>query len=248
MTDQGLGHHETPESTSHSIHNQLVHCNIPLVYSQLLSGDGICTLMAPLSPSAAHKASPFLDLDPARHYHSSGVLAAAIEVATGNTRNVQRYISAGSEGEGSDGRAPIAARSALEFAKWASDITCTYQRNVVGLEVCLPFPLDPNYCPPAGAGGEGALSYKEHMSPLWSAAGRHLPSMRSSNPFMTSLSSATHGLWAAPRELLAATRIRKPLTNVLHCRGFRNTGGQSSSTISVICIAITVFRLVSSHV
>ena len=202
-------------SVPSSINAHLQQCNVPQCYSSLL-GDDLCSVLLPLCPSAAAAASSslFLDVDAYQDYHTSAVLASAIEVSTACSRSGQ-----------------------LEFNKWAYDITACHQRKMCGVEISLPFPIDPTGKDDSsrsderegGGRGGGKPSYKERLSPLWAAIEEASADPRGSsrcNPFMASLSSSVHGKWAAAEEVFSTRRSgQRPLSNVVFGQGFSNTGG-----------------------
>lgn len=180
-----------------------------------------------MSTFSAPSVSPFVDLCGDLRYHTSSIFASALEIATGFQR-ITSSSSIHSSSNSLDYNIPESrvAGESITDVNWAAELTNNYQHRLCTLEACLPFPCDP--------------SNDSNFTPLWNVLSS--PSYYHQgivNPFMSSLSSAVWGKYAAQDRVRNVRRIRRSETNIVNCRGFQSASKPDlvcSSSQSRICI------------
>jgi hypothetical protein len=209
----------TDDSSSTSPVTRIQQCNIPICYSALLSSD-IASVLIPMSTFSAPAVSPFVDLQADLRYHTSSIFASALEISTGFQR-ISSTSSTHSSSNSLDRNTPesLIAGESITDVNWAAQLTNNYQQRLCTLEACLPFPCNP--------------ANDNNFAPLWnvlSSSSYHHQGIV--NPFMSSLSSAVWGKYAAQDRVRSASRIRCSETNIINCRGFQSASKLSSATLT----------------
>ena len=200
--------------------------SVPYVYSQLCEH---ASLVVPIAPSAARsqRGLPFLTLDRGSQYHSSAVVASAIEAATGFQNELGASMSAD---------------------EWFFKTTSSGRFPVCELETTLPFPFAPSdsledfarLFGPTGVSGEmlekmSARDDRDRERGGGGAESKEAPRRSFAlNPFLHSLSSTTEGPFAvssavadkrfaqsggADPEYQYRREHQRPFTNMVSIRG-----------------------------
>jgi hypothetical protein len=190
--------------------------------------------------------SPFIDLQPDLRYHTSAIFASALEVATGFQRISSSFVTH-ADSRSFDLNTPdsrVAADSTSD-GNWVAELTKSYQHRLCGLEACLPFPIYP--------------STDESFAPLWDLLSHSQRGQAVCNPFMSSLSAAVWGGYAATETVLRSNRAHPSETNVINCRGFQSSGLSSHPSLphllsafsshfeSLVYNSPTPYRVTSLH-
>ena len=199
--------------------------SVPYVYSQLCEH---ASLVVPIAPAAARsqRGLPFLTLDRGSQYHSSAVVASAIEAATGFQNDLSASMSAD---------------------EWFFRTTSSGRFPVCELETTLPFPLAPSdsledfarLFGPTGVSGEmlEKMSARDDRNREKGGGGGDVskaPRSIALNPFLHSLSSTVEGPFAvssavadkkfaqsggADPEHQYRREHQRPFTNMVSIRG-----------------------------